>query len=73
MAGVNAIIADLDADRDVSSVKHVMTGIVQENGVISNIKEVQMSDIAFSGDIADLKQTANTYVVFNCGSSSVNI
>lgn len=73
MAGVNAAIDALDADKDVSSAKHVMTGVTQTNGVIASIDEVELADIAFSGNVADLKQTANTYVVFNCGSASVNI
>ena len=73
MAGVSAALADLDNDKDVSSVKHVMTGVTQVDGAITSIDEVQLADVAFSGDIKDLKETANTYVVFNCGSSSVNV
>jgi hypothetical protein len=73
MAGVMAAIADLDNDKDVSTAKHVMTGVTQVDGAITNIDEVELADIAFSGDIKDLKQTDNTYVVFNCGSSSVNV
>lgn len=73
MAGVAAALADLDNDKDVSSVKHVMTGVTQVDGAITSIDEVELADIAFSGDIKDLKETANTYVVFNCGSSSVNV
>lgn len=73
MAGVAAVIADLDSDKDVSTAKHVMTGVTQVDGAITSIDEVELADIAFSGDIKDLKETANTYVVFNCGSSSVNV
>lgn len=73
MDGVMAAIADLDNDRDVTTAKHVMTGVTQVDGAITNIDEVELADIAFSGDIKDLKQTDNTYVVFNCGSSSVNV
>ena len=72
-AGIAAAIAKLDADKDVSTVKHVMTGVTQVDGVLTSIDEVQLADVAFSGNIADLKETENTYVVFNCGSSSVNI
>lgn len=70
---VNAALGNLDATKDVSSAKHVMTGLVQEDGLVTSIKEVALADIAFSGNIADLKETENTYVVFNCGSSSVNV
>ena len=73
MAGMAAAIADLDSDKNVSSAKHVMTGVTQVDGAITSIDEVQLADVAFSGDIKDLKETANTYVVFNCGTSSVNI
>lgn len=72
-AGVNAVIAALSVDKDVSSPKHVMTGIAQENGVIKTIDEVELADIAFSGNVADLKQTTNTYIVFNCGTAEINI
>lgn len=70
---VNAAIGNLDATKDVTSNKHVMTGLVQADGLVTSIKEVELADVAFSGNIADLKETVNTYVVFNCGSSSVNV
>lgn len=72
-AGVAAAIAKLDADLNVSDAKKVMTGVTQVDGVLTSIDEVALADIAFSGNVKDLKQTANTYVVFNCGSSSVNV
>lgn len=70
---VNTAFGNLDATKDVTTTKHVMTGLVQEDGLVTSIKEVELADIAFSGNIADLKETENTYVVFNCGSSSVNV
>jgi hypothetical protein len=76
MAGVKASIAAGDGDRDVSSADaegfYVVNGLVQKDGAVT-LKEKKLAKIAESGNIADLKQTANTYVVFNCGSSSVNI
>lgn len=72
-AGVAAAIAKLDADKDVSSTKHVMTGVTEVDGVLTSIDEVELADIAFSGNVADLKQTAETYIVFDCGSSTKNI
>ena len=72
-AGVAAAIAKLDADKDVSSTKHVMTGVTEVDGVLTSIDEVELADIAFSGNVADLKQTADTYIVFDCGSSTKNI
>ena len=72
-AGIAAAIAALDADKNTSSAKHVMIGVTQVDGVISSIDEVALADIAFSGNVKDLKQDTNSYVVFNCGSSSVNV
>jgi hypothetical protein len=50
-----------------------MFGGIFDFDMDGKIDEVELADIAFSGDIKDLKETANTYVVFNCGSSSVNV
>lgn len=72
-AGVAAAIAKLDADKNVSSAKHVMTGVTEVDGVLTSIDEVELADIAFSGNVKDLKQTAETYIVFDCGSSTKNI
>lgn len=33
-------------------------------------KKLQLARIAATGDVSDLKQTANTYIIFNCGSST---
>ena len=76
MAGVVARIAATNGDRDVTSADaegfYVVNGLTQTDGVVA-LKEKKLAKIAESGNVADLKQTANTYVVFNCGSSSVNI
>lgn len=51
----------------------VLTKVVEENGVINQEKsaEIVLHKVAKSGKIDDLSQTA--YIVFDCGSSSVNI
>lgn len=51
----------------------VLTKVVEEAGVINQEKsaEITLHKIAKSGKIDDLGQTA--YIVFDCGSSSVNI
>ena len=76
MAGVKAQIAAANGERDVTSADaegfYVVNGLTQTDGAIT-LKEKKLAKIAESGNIADLKQTADTYVVFNCGSSSVNI
>lgn len=51
----------------------VLTKVVEEAGVINQEKsaEITLHKVAKSGKIDDLGQTA--YIVFDCGSSSVNI
>lgn len=51
----------------------VLTKVVEEAGVINQEKsaEIVLHKVAKSGKIDDLSQTA--YIVFDCGSSSVNI
>ena len=72
-AGIAAAIQGLSTSKDGTTANHVLTGLTQENGVITEIREKALADLAFSGNIADLKQTENTYIVFNCGSSTKNI
>lgn len=69
-AAVNAKIQALDATIATSSDKHVLTGITETDGVLTGKTEVALADVAFSGNIKDLVQTAETYVLFNCGTSS---
>lgn len=51
----------------------VLTKVVEENGIINQEQsaEIVLHKVAKSGKIDDLGQTA--YIVFDCGSSSVNI
>lgn len=51
----------------------VLTKVVEEAGVLVQVKsaEVSLHKVAKTGKIDDLGQTA--YIVFDCGSSSVNI
>lgn len=51
----------------------VLTKVVEEAGVINQEKsaEISLHKVAASGKIDDLDQTA--YIIFDCGSSSVNI
>lgn len=69
-AAVNAKIQALDATITPTSDKHVLTGITETDGVLTGKTEVALADVAFSGDVKDLVQTAETYVLFNCGTSS---
>lgn len=62
-------LATAEADGKIS----VLTGIEEIDGVISKKSEATLAKIAKTGNIADLMQTAGNYVVFNCGSATVNI
>lgn len=62
-------LATAEADGKIS----VLTGIEEIDGVISKKSEATLAKIAKTGNIADLMQTAGNYVVFSCGSATVNI
>ena len=62
-------IATAEADGKIS----VLTGVEEINGVISKKSEATLEKIAKTGNVADLMQTSGNYIVFNCGSATVNI
>lgn len=62
-------LATAEADGKIS----VLTGIEEIDGVISKKSEATLAKIAKTGNVADLMQTAGNYVVFNCGSATINI
>ena len=62
-------IATAEADGKIS----VLTGVEEVDGKISKKSEATLAKIAKTGNVADLMQTAGDYIVFNCGSATVNI
>lgn len=62
-------IATAEADGKIS----VLTGVEEVDGVISKKSEATLAKIAKTGNVADLMQTSGNYIVFNCGSATVNI
>ena len=62
-------IATAEADGKIS----VLTGIEEVDGKISKKSEATLAKIAKTGNVADLMQTSGNYIVFNCGSATVNI
>ena len=68
-AAVNAKIQALGSSVTATT-GSVLTGVTQANGVLTGKTEVALADVAFSGNVKDLVQTAETYVLFNCGTSS---
>lgn len=67
--GVDAKIQALDATITATA-GSVLTGITETDGVLTGKTEVALADVAFSGNVKDLVQTEETYVLFNCGTSS---
>lgn len=47
-------IAALDADKDVTGAHKVMTGITEVDGVITAIDEVELQNVAYTGNAADV-------------------
>ena len=76
-AARKAAIESLDGSATATATNNgtvnVLTSVVEENGVISKGAEVNLSKAAQTGLVSDLLQEENTYIVFNCGSASVNI
>ena len=62
-------IATAEAEGKIS----VLTGVEEINGIISKKSEATLAKIAKTGNVADLMQTSGNYIVFNCGSATVNI
>ena len=62
-------IATAEADGKIS----VLTGVEEVDGKISKKSEATLAKIAKTGNVADLMQTSGNYIVFNCGSATVNI
>ena len=62
-------IAKAETDGKIS----VLTGVEEVDGIISKKSEATLAKIAKTGNVADLMQTAGNYIVFNCGSATVNI
>lgn len=77
-------IEELDSVVDALSAKasaqaagsyKVLTKIVEEDGVLvqETSESLAISNLAVSGDVKDLTQTAGTYIIFDCGSASTVI
>ena len=65
----SSAIATAEADGKIS----VLTGVEEVDGKISKKSEATLAKIAKTGNVADLMQTEGNYIVFNCGSATVNI
>ena len=78
---VTNAIGALEKDDTIVETSYV-SGVSQKNGVITVERAAlekgkgigkNLADIAFSGNVNDLVQTAGDVLVFSCGSSSTNI
>ena len=66
---VQAAINGLDKP-DSAVAKNVVTAVSQNDGIIT-VTRAPLADIAWSGNVNDLQQTAGDYLVFNCGNSKI--
>lgn len=73
VAAIEALDGSATASAAENGTVNVLTSVVEEDGRISKGGEVNLSKAAQTGLVSDLLQTENTYIVFNCGSSTVNI
>ena len=55
---------------DAAVEKNFVTEVKQTDGAVA-VKRAPVADIALSGNVNDLIQTAGDYLVFNCGNSQV--
>ena len=67
---VTEVLAGLEGSVSVSSNRHVLTGVTEAGGKLTDKAEVELSNIAFSGTTDDLEQGTKT-LVFSCGSSTI--
>lgn len=67
---VQALDSSVAATAESNNQVSVLTGVTQTDGKLTAKTEVKLAAVAKTGNVADLSQTANTYVLFNCGSSS---
>ena len=62
-------IAATAADETTGEIS-VLTKITQENGVLTGKEEAKLAKVASTGNINDLVQTEDDYVVFYCGDAT---
>lgn len=53
---------------DTEVAKSIVTAVNEQNGIITTTRK-PLTDIAWSGEVADLKQT-DTIIVLDCGTSA---
>lgn len=73
VAAIEALDGSATASSADNGTVNVLTSVVETDGRISMGAEVNLSKAAQTGLVSDLLQAENTYIVFNCGSSTVNI
>lgn len=69
---VEAAVADLDSEI-VATEGSVLTGVTITDGKLTAKTEVTLATIATTGNVNDLVQDEDDYIIFDCGSSTKNI
>lgn len=65
----SSVTAAAEANNQVS----VLTGVTQTDGKLTSHTEVQLAAVAKTGDIKDLTQGSEDFLILNCGNSSTLI
>ena len=68
-----AAVAGLDSTASAVGNNAAISGFLVVDGKVTTVVSKEYADVAVSGNIADLVQTADTYVLFNCGSATTVI
>ena len=70
---IESLDSSVSAATEDNNQVSVLTGVTQTDGVLSDHSEVKLAAIAKTGNINDLIQDTNDYVIFNCGTSTTVI
>lgn len=72
-AFIHTLNGNVTASATSDGTVNVLSAFKQEDGILTKVSEVNISKVGQTGKVQDLIQDNNTYIILNCGSSTVNI
>lgn len=72
-AFIDTLNGNVTASATSDGTVNVLSAFKQEDGILTKVSEVNISKVGQTGKVQDLIQDNNTYIILNCGSSTVNI
>lgn len=72
-AFITTLNGNVTASATSDGTVNVLSAFKQEDGILTKVSEVNISKVGQTGKVQDLIQDNNTYIILNCGSSTVNI